>query len=71
MSFQIYANQQELMHLPEDGEWLYHNLPWARHPAYDHCMVLDLKEDAQEAMAIYHELWHYRYHLPMLKRSWS
>ncbi len=70
-TFALYANKQELQHLPEDAAYLFGNFPWKNHPAYDHCMVLEFAEsDFTEAAAIYHELWHYRHDLPSLKRSW-
>jgi hypothetical protein len=71
--FAIYANQQELQHLPEDVQYLVCNYPWKHHPAYAHCMELvfpDTEDGQMEAYAVYHELWHFRHDLPSLQRSW-
>lgn len=71
MSFSLYCSLQELQNMPEDSNYLFHNYPWKHHPSYDHCMELQFSDDAYtEAAAIYHELWHIRFDLPSLKRSW-
>jgi len=71
----IYCNLQELQHLPDTDDYLYHNYGWKHHPAWQHIMVLsfnaDNADDAQEAMAVYHELWHFRHDLPSLIRDWN
>ena len=72
-TFAIYANKQELEHLPEEAQYLFRNFSWKTHPAYLHCVELSFPEDDEgqlEAYGVYHELWKYRFDLPSLTRSW-
>jgi hypothetical protein len=69
-TFRIWVNKQELENLPETESYLFHNYEWKKHPAFQNTMEFESTE-YQETAAIYHELWHHRFDLPSLVKSWS